>query len=40
MPELEHALASPNGGIEVIEGVVRRDNRRDLDRRLAALAHS
>ena len=29
--ELEHALASPNGGIEVIEAVVRRDNRRELD---------
>ena len=29
--ELEHALASPNGGIEVVEAVVRRDNRRELD---------
>jgi len=29
--ELAHALASPNGGIEVVEVVVRRDNRRDLD---------
>ncbi|MGN6782025.1 MAG: 2-succinyl-5-enolpyruvyl-6-hydroxy-3-cyclohexene-1-carboxylic-acid synthase [Marmoricola sp.] len=29
--ELAHALASPNGGIEVVEAVVRRDNRRDLD---------
>ncbi|MCW2781139.1 MAG: menD [Marmoricola sp.] len=29
--ELEHALANPNGGIEVIEAVVRRDNRRELD---------
>ena len=38
--ELEHALASPNGGIEVIEAVVRRDNRRELDRQLAALALS
>ena len=38
--ELEHALASPNGGIEVIEAVVRRDNRRDLDQQLVALAHS
>ncbi len=37
--ELEHALASPNGGIEVIEAVVRRDNRRDLDQQLVALAH-
>ena len=31
--ELEHALASPNGGIEVVEAVIRRDNRADLDRR-------
>ena len=29
--ELAHALASPNGGIEVVEAVVRRDNRRALD---------
>jgi len=36
--ELEHALASPNGGIEVIEARVRRDNRRDLDARIRALA--
>ena len=36
--ELEHALASPNGGIEVVEVRVRRDNRRDLDRRIRALA--
>ena len=35
--ELEHALASPNGGIEVIEARVRRDNRRDLDQRIRAL---
>lgn len=35
--ELAHALASPNGGIEVVEAVVRRDNRRDLDARLRAL---
>ncbi|HSE09511.1 MAG TPA: 2-succinyl-5-enolpyruvyl-6-hydroxy-3-cyclohexene-1-carboxylic-acid synthase [Nocardioidaceae bacterium] len=37
--ELEEAIASPRGGIEVVEAVVRRDNRRDLDtaiRRLAA----
>ncbi len=38
-PELEQALASPNGGIEVIEAVVRRDNRRDLDERIRALGH-
>ncbi len=35
--ELEHALASPNGGIEVVEVVVRRDNRRTLDARIRAL---
>lgn len=37
-PELEQALASPNGGIEVVEVRVRRDNRRDLDARIRALA--
>jgi len=37
LPELEQALASPNGGIEVIEAVVRRDNRRDLDEAIRAL---
>lgn len=36
--ELQHALASPNGGIEVVEAVVRRDNRRELDLALRALA--
>ncbi|MGH3411999.1 MAG: 2-succinyl-5-enolpyruvyl-6-hydroxy-3-cyclohexene-1-carboxylic-acid synthase [Marmoricola sp.] len=36
--ELEHVLGSPNGGVEVVEAVVRRDNRRDLDRRIRALA--
>lgn len=36
--ELEQALATPNGGIEVIEAVVRRDNRRDLDERIRQLA--
>jgi 2-succinyl-5-enolpyruvyl-6-hydroxy-3-cyclohexene-1-carboxylate synthase len=36
--ELEHALASPNGGIEVVEAVVRRDNRRAMDERIRALA--
>jgi 2-succinyl-5-enolpyruvyl-6-hydroxy-3-cyclohexene-1-carboxylate synthase len=36
--ELKHALASPNGGIEVVEAVVRRDNRRELDERIRALA--
>jgi 2-succinyl-5-enolpyruvyl-6-hydroxy-3-cyclohexene-1-carboxylate synthase len=39
-PELQQALASPNGGIEVIEAVVRRDDRRDLDARIRALAES
>lgn len=38
--ELEHALANPNGGIEVVEAVVRRDNRRALDERIRALADS
>jgi 2-succinyl-5-enolpyruvyl-6-hydroxy-3-cyclohexene-1-carboxylate synthase len=37
-PELEHALASPHGGIEVIEAVIRRDNRRELDAAIRALA--
>ncbi|HEX2894516.1 MAG TPA: 2-succinyl-5-enolpyruvyl-6-hydroxy-3-cyclohexene-1-carboxylic-acid synthase [Marmoricola sp.] len=36
--ELEHALANPNGGIEVVEAVVRRDNRRALDEQIRALA--
>jgi 2-succinyl-5-enolpyruvyl-6-hydroxy-3-cyclohexene-1-carboxylate synthase len=36
--ELEHALASPNGGIEVVEVRVRRDNRREFDARIRALA--
>ncbi len=35
--ELRHALDNPNGGIEVVEAVVRRDNRRDLDARIRAL---
>jgi 2-succinyl-5-enolpyruvyl-6-hydroxy-3-cyclohexene-1-carboxylate synthase len=37
LPELEAALASPNGGIEVIEAVVRRGDRRALDARIRAL---
>jgi 2-succinyl-5-enolpyruvyl-6-hydroxy-3-cyclohexene-1-carboxylate synthase len=37
LPELEQALASPNGGIEVIEVRVRRDNRRALDAAIRAL---
>jgi 2-succinyl-5-enolpyruvyl-6-hydroxy-3-cyclohexene-1-carboxylate synthase len=31
LEELRHALASPAGGIEVVEAVVRRDDRRELD---------
>jgi 2-succinyl-5-enolpyruvyl-6-hydroxy-3-cyclohexene-1-carboxylate synthase len=31
LPELEQALASPNGGIEVVEAVVTRHDRRELD---------
>jgi 2-succinyl-5-enolpyruvyl-6-hydroxy-3-cyclohexene-1-carboxylate synthase len=38
LPELEQALASPNGGIEVVEVRTRRDNRRDLDERIRRLA--
>lgn len=38
LPGLEQALASPNGGVEVVEAVVRRDNRRDLDARIRALS--
>jgi 2-succinyl-5-enolpyruvyl-6-hydroxy-3-cyclohexene-1-carboxylate synthase len=37
LAELRHALASPAGGIEVVEAVVRRDNRRDLDAAIRAL---
>jgi 2-succinyl-5-enolpyruvyl-6-hydroxy-3-cyclohexene-1-carboxylate synthase len=35
--ELEHALASPNGGIEVVEAVVDRSRRRELDLAIRAL---
>ncbi|TGN62683.1 2-succinyl-5-enolpyruvyl-6-hydroxy-3-cyclohexene-1-carboxylic-acid synthase [Nocardioides eburneiflavus] len=38
LPELGQALASPNGGIEVVEARVRRDNRRALDEKIRALA--
>jgi len=38
LPELEQALACPNGGVEVVEVRVRRDNRRALDAALRALA--
>jgi 2-succinyl-5-enolpyruvyl-6-hydroxy-3-cyclohexene-1-carboxylate synthase len=37
LAELEHALASPNGGIEVVEAVVGRDDRRALDERIRSL---
>ena len=39
LPELEQALATPNGGIEVVEVRVRRDNRRELDQRIRQLGH-
>jgi 2-succinyl-5-enolpyruvyl-6-hydroxy-3-cyclohexene-1-carboxylate synthase len=35
--ELEHALASPNGGIEVVEAVVDRTRRRELDQAIRSL---
>jgi 2-succinyl-5-enolpyruvyl-6-hydroxy-3-cyclohexene-1-carboxylate synthase len=38
LAELRHALASPAGGLEVVEAVVRRDDRRELDARIRALA--
>jgi 2-succinyl-5-enolpyruvyl-6-hydroxy-3-cyclohexene-1-carboxylate synthase len=37
LAELEHALASPAGGVEVVEAVVRRDDRRALDAEIRAL---
>ena len=37
LSELEHALAQPAGGIEVIEVRVRRDNRREIDERVRDL---
>ncbi len=37
LPELEQALATPNGGIEVVEAHCRRDDRRTLDQRIRAL---
>ncbi|MCG8151127.1 2-succinyl-5-enolpyruvyl-6-hydroxy-3-cyclohexene-1-carboxylate synthase, partial [Pimelobacter simplex] len=37
-PELDQALAMPNGGIEVVEAVVSRTGRRDLDARIRGLA--
>ena len=38
--ELEHALGSPNGGIEVVEAVVDRSRRRELDEAIRALRPS
>ncbi|MCY7396973.1 MAG: thiamine pyrophosphate-dependent enzyme [Nocardioides sp.] len=35
--ELEHALLAPNGGVEVVEAVVGRQDRRALDEQLRAL---
>jgi 2-succinyl-5-enolpyruvyl-6-hydroxy-3-cyclohexene-1-carboxylate synthase len=35
--ELDEAIATPHGGVEVVEAVVRRDNRRDLDASVRAL---
>ena len=37
LPELEHALSAPNGGIEVVEAVVDRTRRRELDEAVRAL---
>lgn len=37
VPELEQALASPNGGIEVVEARVSRSDRRSLDERIRSL---
>ncbi len=39
LPELRHALAGPAGGIEVVEAVVRRDDRRALDAAVRDLVH-
>ncbi len=37
LPELEHALASPSGGVEVVEAVVSRADRRELDDAIRSL---
>ncbi|KAJ1684550.1 hypothetical protein LUZ63_020305 [Rhynchospora breviuscula] len=37
LPELRQALASPNGGVEVVEARVGRADRRELDARVRAL---
>ncbi|MBJ7527971.1 MAG: hypothetical protein JHD04_00380, partial [Nocardioides sp.] len=38
LPELEQALASPAGGIEVVEVRVPRQDRREVDARIRGLA--
>jgi 2-succinyl-5-enolpyruvyl-6-hydroxy-3-cyclohexene-1-carboxylate synthase len=38
LPELRQALASPNGGIEVVEAVVGRTDRRELDAAIRGLS--
>ena len=38
LAQLQHALANPTGGIEVIEALIRRDNRRELDAQVRVLA--
>ncbi|NUS51328.1 MAG: 2-succinyl-5-enolpyruvyl-6-hydroxy-3-cyclohexene-1-carboxylic-acid synthase, partial [Nocardioidaceae bacterium] len=40
LAELRHALASPAGGIEVVEVAVRRDDRRELDAEIRALVRA
>ena len=37
LPQLDQVLGSPNGGIEVVEAICRRDNRRELDARIREL---
>ena len=37
LAELEHALANPNGGVEVVEAAVGRSGRRELDERIRSL---
>ncbi|RLV50507.1 2-succinyl-5-enolpyruvyl-6-hydroxy-3-cyclohexene-1-carboxylic-acid synthase [Nocardioides mangrovicus] len=37
VPELRQALSTPNGGVEVVEARVRRDDRRDVDERIRGL---
>jgi 2-succinyl-5-enolpyruvyl-6-hydroxy-3-cyclohexene-1-carboxylate synthase len=38
LPELQQALASPNGGIEIVEAVVGRSDRRELDAAIRGLS--